>query len=590
MILTHCPQCHCQFQAPESLANRRVKCPQCQTPFTVASPAAAPTQPSVFAAVGVGESTTRKVPPLIAAPRGWRYLSSPWVVLIFVFGFLPWSEVSCNSKEIEFRLSQSGYQALYGGVSAPPAVEIMLEEQAEKVHSSPIMSAQELRKKLGVERSYLANVSPFLVLFWGTNLALLGIVCCAPLGGWRLGFTLTLCALMLSMLLVHACLGLPLERRIGHAIAEAVREEGPQAMMLLAFKSGKTVWFWLTLASVVVLAATEPLLNGFRAERWSGWLIPGGITATAAILVFAGLAVQFALRESVVGTMENRIAQLQQAEDRKRRKAEAEQRAREEERLADIRRQEAEAERLRQLAILKEKEARLLEQRRLHEREQQQRRALLEQQRREEEARRQEEEARQKAQKEAEETAAREAARREELARKEKEEAEREAARKAELEKQGLPYYPRPRTLYAKHTAEEWYQLLRDNPRDARIHAQALAALPALREEGMPFLLDYLPRQTTPKDRDAVLRLIHVEYVHPNDLHKLLPCLDRYKNYVGTRLLALKYLEKRPKDLKKDLVPKIENLVEDMLTNSRFKEETKDEVRNRLKVIRAEAK
>jgi hypothetical protein len=88
------------------------------------------------------------------------------VVLIFVFGFLPWSEVSCNSKEIDFRLSQSGYQALYGGVSAPQAVEIMLEEQAEKVHSSPIVSAQELRKKLGVERSYLANVSPFLVSFW----------------------------------------------------------------------------------------------------------------------------------------------------------------------------------------------------------------------------------------------------------------------------------------------------------------------------------------------------------------------------------------------------------------------------------------
>lgn len=235
------------------------------------------------------------------------------------------------------------------------------------------------------------------------------------------------------------------------------------------------------------------------------------------------------------------------------------------------------------MALLKEKEARLLEQRRLREREEQERRELLEQQRREEEAR-------QKAQKEAEEAAAREAARKAEMARKAKEEAEREAARQAELEKKGLPYYPRPQTLYDEHTAKEWYQRLRDNPRDARIHAQALAALPALREEGIPFLLDYLRRQTTRKDRDAALRLIRVEYVHPNDLHKLLPCLEPFKQFDATRLLALKCLEKRAKDLKKDLVPEIEKRVEDMLMNPRFKEETKKEIRDSLQIIRREAK
>jgi hypothetical protein len=512
------------------------------------------------------------------APRGWRYLSSPWVVMIFVFGFLPWSEVSCNSKEVEIRLTQSGYQALYGGVSAPPAVEAVLAKQSERMSSTQARqeTAQRLQMQLQVEQSYLASVSPFLVFFWGAALALLCIFCSAPLGGWRLGFALPLCGLMLAVLIIHACIGLPLERRIGQVAAEAMREDASKGMLLLAFTSGKTIWFWLTLASVGLLAATEPLLNWVRAERSGGWLVPGGITGATITLILVGVLSQFALREMIVSAMEDRIDELQQAEEEKRQNAEAELRQREAERLAEARKREAEAEHSRQQVAL-------AEQRRQQEREEQERRDRLEQQRSQDEAR-------QRAEREAKEAAEREEARRAELHRKAKEEVAREAARKAELEGKDLPYYPRPLTRYEERNAEEWYQLLLDRPQNARVHAQVTKALPALKEEGAPFLLDWLGRQSTPKDRNTVLRLIRVEHIHRNDLHKLLPCLDQKKNSSATRLLALEYLEKRAKDLKRKLAMEIELLADDLLTDSRLKEDTRAEIRNRIETIRKEAK
>lgn len=585
MILVMCPHCRGPLQAPEKFANCQVKCPKCKTNFTIPGLAASRLGSSALAATSVLGGTRAELPSLALAQRRWRYFSSPWVVLIFVFGFLPWTEVSCNNREVEFRLTQSGYQALYGGVSAPVAVEAMMVEQSERMRPPQPSgeSLQGLRKQLRLERPYLASVSPFLIIFWGANFALLGIVCFAPLGGRRLALALVLCGSMLGMLIVHACLGMPLERRIGQIIVEALREDPSDRMLLLAFKNSKTVWFWLTLSSVGLLAMTEALLNGFRAQRWNGWLVPGGIAGASALLVLGCLLIQFALHETILGEMENRIAQLRKAEEEKLRQAEAERRRREAEILAAEerarRQREAEAERLRQLAALREQEARRLEQRRQREREEEERRARLEQQRQEEEARR-------RAEQEAKEEAARQAER-ERLA---KEEAAREAKRKAELEKKGLPYYPRPLTRHEGHTAEEWYQQLLDKPNNARVHSQATEALATLKEEGTPYLLDHLSRQNREKDRHAALKLIKPEYIHANDLHKLLPCLDRSKAFNGTRILALSYLQKRAKDVKKKLVPEIEKLMDDMLTNSRFKEETKREIRDKLQTIRSEAK
>jgi predicted Zn finger-like uncharacterized protein len=593
MFVTVCPQCRSQLRVPENLAGQRVKCPQCQNAFTIPKIAVASSPFSGLTNAPTSPPALSPTPPVAAvAPRGWRFVSSPWVVMVFLFGFLPWSEVSCNSREFNFSLTQSGYQALYGGVSTPPALEAMIAEQQAKQARMPL-SRDELASKLRIEQSYLANASPFLVVFWGANLALLAIVCSSPLGAWRLGFVLPLCGVMVIVLVIHACLGLPIERRIGEIAAELVHKDHSAEMFVLALKCNKTVWFWLTLASLGLFALTEPLLNWLRSERWGGWLVPAGITAGAAMLAVSGVVIQFSLHSMIVGNLEDRVASLRKTEEEKRQQVETDRRKREEDQLAEARLHEAKAERLRQEAELKEKEARLLEERRKQAREEEERRLRRaheeEERRARAEQQRQEEEARRKAEQEAEAQAAREAARKAEEKKKAKEYAEKEAARKAELEKKGLPYYPQPTTVYKKHNAEEWYQMLQDNPRDARIHERAMEAFVALKAEGMPFLLDHLSRQTTAKDLDATLRLVQVGYVHANDLQKLLPCLDSLSTYPGTRMLALKYFHTRAKDLRKGLVAEIEKRVSDILLNTSYKAETKQEVRKMLETMRSEA-
>jgi hypothetical protein len=522
--------------------------------------------------------------------------------MVFVFGFLPWSEVSCNSKEVEFRITQSGYQAVYGGVSVPPAMEAVVRRESEKqAKAQPtIQQNKDLGKQLGVERAYLANVSPFLVVFWGANLAILVIGLAVPLGAWRMRFALGLSGLMLGALIVHASLGLPIERRIGEAIADAVQEDGSLAVLVLAFKTGKTAWFWLTLVAVSLMAATEGLVSWLWAEPRSGWIVPGAITGAGTALVIIGLVIQLVGRGSIVSGIEGRMAAVRQAEDHDRRK-------REDEQHIATAKQQAEAERLRRLAELKRQEIEL--QRQETERLAQEARVVQAKRQAERDAwLREQAEARAKADAERKAQLAREEeARKAEDARRMKEEARlaredaerktklaaaeagREAARKAELERKGLPYYPRPLTLHDGGNAQEWYQLLVDRPIDARAWRQATEALVALKAESMPFLLDYMGRCTTPKDRETALRLVRVEYIHPNDLRQLFLCLDDGKVFPSTRLRALGYLQTRAKDLKKELVPEIEGLVGDMLRNSRYKEETKQEVSGMLDRIRREA-
>jgi hypothetical protein len=560
-ILT-CPTCGALAKVPAGAATKRLKCPKCKGAVSPDGLAPAPraNTPNTLAAATLIEDPVSARLPIATPSRGWRYLSSPWVVMTFIFGFLPWCEVGCSSKEINFRITQSGYQALYGGASAPPAVEELIARQAQQPNVSA--GARELRqhmqKQIEVERSYLANVSPFLVFFWGADAALLALVCLVPLGTWRMGFAMTLCGLMLLMLILHACLGLPLERRVEQATVEAMRADPAQGLALLAaFSSGKTAWFWLTLVCVLLAALSEPLLAWLRPEvpppAGAAWLLPAGITGAAAALAVAGSVVQFVAREFTVSGIEGRIAQLRKVEEEKQREAKRQAEEAAQAREAAIRQQEAVTERLREQRALEVEKARAAQQERFQ-------LEYAEQKKRADERRqRAEEDARQRA---------------EALARQQEEEAAREAARKQDLEKQGLAYYPRPKTRYNGKTAEQWSQLAISSPNSLLVQTKAAEALAALQAEGVPFLLDFLQKQTTPVGRDAVLRRIRVEYVHRNDLGKLVACLDRTRALPETRMVVLRLLHNRSADLR-DHVGKIDMLVKDLLLNPVFKNEAR---------------
>src|SRR5262249_43484325 len=136
-----------------------------------------------------------------------RFLSLPWLILVFIFGFLPWSEVSCASKEFNWRVSQSGYQSLYGGVSSPfNSLEAARSVALKEMNTSK----QALSKSIETERSdFLMACSPFMALFWASAVIALACVCFTPLTGVRLGICLGLAGFMIAMLVITLVLGTP---------------------------------------------------------------------------------------------------------------------------------------------------------------------------------------------------------------------------------------------------------------------------------------------------------------------------------------------------------------------------------------------
>jgi hypothetical protein len=163
--------------------------------------------------------------------------------LLFLLGFLPFSEVSCNAQQFSLRLTQSGYQAVYGGVTAPLGIEESIKDQkARMIERGNWQTYAALSKQAESERSdFLMSCSPFLAIFWLGNLALLVMIALMRVGHPRLGIFLGVCGLMLLMLLLQLALGTPLERRVSHAVAAAIRESPEDGMRFAAgFSAGKT--------------------------------------------------------------------------------------------------------------------------------------------------------------------------------------------------------------------------------------------------------------------------------------------------------------------------------------------------------------
>jgi hypothetical protein len=165
------------------------------------------------------------------------------VLLIALFGFLPWCEVSCSAKDFGTRFSQSGYQAVYGSASAPLGVQ-----EAFQAGNGPFAgnTKADLIKKVDFERSdFLMACSPFLAIFWAGNLSLLALIVLAPVSRLRMQMFLGITALMLVMLVCVGGLGTPPERRADTVVGQLVKNEPQQAIVLASLlNSGKTAWFW----------------------------------------------------------------------------------------------------------------------------------------------------------------------------------------------------------------------------------------------------------------------------------------------------------------------------------------------------------
>ncbi len=128
---------------------------------------------------------------------------------------------------------------------------------------------------------------------------------------------------------------------------------------------------------------------------------------------------------------------------------------------------------------------------------------------------------------------------------------ESEKERKADLESRGLPYYPKPTTLIKGNNATYWYQRAKDNSRDLEIVKGAANKLSEFKEEGIPFLMELLLKEVTNLfGKDAVLSAIAPEYIHADDMGRLIPVIANQRYVTSTRITALRYLAKRKESVK----------------------------------------
>jgi hypothetical protein len=157
-----------------------------------------------------------------------------------------------------------------------------------------------------------------------------------------------------------------------------------------------------------------------------------------------------------------------------------------------------------------------------------------------------------------------------------------EGARKKDLESKNLPYYPLPYTKLKENfnnnwlTADEWYKnmlacIALNNSTKAQ---EALDNLKALKDEGVPFLIDFLGRQSTTQDRELALINLYACNIHPNDLPKIIECLNKSNNQISTRVMALNILSKSGNA--KPYYGKIKSMTGDLLTNKNVKDVVKD--------------
>jgi hypothetical protein len=117
-----------------------------------------------------------------------------------------------------------------------------------------------------------------------------------------------------------------------------------------------------------------------------------------------------------------------------------------------------------------------------------------------------------------------------------------EEERRKNLEKNGLPYYPPPKTDFKGKNAEEWYQYAKDHANEEDRQRAAMEAMVELKEEAIPFLFNALDKQPSREGVDVIIGLIRPTLVHKNDLPHLVKFLDKKRAYNKTRMVILDYL------------------------------------------------
>jgi DNA-directed RNA polymerase subunit RPC12/RpoP len=555
----HCPNCHSALEAANPISGQKYRCPHCGQKLCLPRK---PTLDQTRMADLPDLHKTRLVEETVLPPSSrqsnlssqehsapqpivleyhragadrFRWLTLTGLLVLLTAGFLPWAEVTFNTKNLHLRVTESGFQSLYGGFSLPPGMSALFQYSQK---NSPPPDSQQLQKTLDFERAdILMSASPFLVVNWASLLVSGLVILLYPLGNTRSVYLGCLLGIIFVTLFLHHLTGLPLERRVNFAIHENIEFYENDATIPLSTTTDETPWYWACVGIILVTGVGEFLLFSLRSAA------PGtvalhtqvGVVGIFLILLTFGIGCQMIGREIFFSDQGKKIARLQATEqaarderERQRQEEEAAARARER-KIAEA---QAQAKAAAEAAERQEKA-------REHELELKRQELALEQERqRFEEAKRLQERERKLKELELQRQA-------EALAKQQEAEAREQARRKA-LEDKGLPIYPLPATRYKGFTAEEWYNQTTKNSRNSRLRIQALDALAALKEEGIPYLLRLLPSYISMDERDDVFERINPDFVHPNDVPRIIDCLNLAQYSLTTRMRALRALTRIP--------------------------------------------
>jgi hypothetical protein len=259
-----------------------------------------------------------------------RYCSMPWLLILVLCGFMPWCSVGCHARDsaTSLTVTQSGYQAFYGGASTP----LRYESLAERAPPPPkhaqsdafdLQAAQAerigLTEEVKLHRSdSFSMVSPFMWLFWTSAIGYVVTILLLKMGRLRFVVMSTFYAVMLFAFVIQGLLGLPLERLAGDIVASALVKESGGTLAAAAISISKTTWFWVALGAVLFIGFTEAINALWRevVEPRTPIVVPVALWIGFGVVAFSGIVFQYGLRELRLGIKESRVAELMQTENK----------------------------------------------------------------------------------------------------------------------------------------------------------------------------------------------------------------------------------------------------------------------------------
>jgi hypothetical protein len=230
-ISVRCDECGRLIRAPESTAGRTVGCPECRASVRVPDLTEDDHDLTTLSAPDNEDEPVQLV--LAFLKSDWRRIPtamSLWLAIPLFF--LPWINVTCSGLSSVVLYHQSGMQSCYGGVTATPEGEELVNG---KGNGGGTFTSVGNGKKDPFE-----DLSPSIIswIYFGVLLlgCFLGFVCilCVVLRftwGARIGHLLTLllgCFCVL-LLLIAMFIGFPLDQRIKDYVETMRAEDAARA-------------------------------------------------------------------------------------------------------------------------------------------------------------------------------------------------------------------------------------------------------------------------------------------------------------------------------------------------------------------------